>query len=30
MKPRTLHILGVPLDLGGGRRGVDMSVSVKR
>jgi arginase len=30
MKPRTLHVLGVPLDLGGGRRGVDMGPSAVR
>ena len=30
MKPRTIHILGVPLDLGGGRRGVDMGPSAFR
>ena len=30
MKVRTLHILGVPLDLGGGRRGVDMGPSAVR
>jgi arginase len=28
--PRTAHILGVPLDLGGGRRGVDMGPSAVR
>jgi arginase len=28
--PRTIHILGVPLDLGGGRRGVDMGPSAVR
>lgn len=28
--PRTVHILGVPLDLGGGRRGVDMGPSALR
>ena len=27
---RTIHILGVPLDLGGGRRGVDMGPSAVR
>jgi arginase len=27
---RTVHILGVPLDLGGGRRGVDMGPSAVR
>ena len=30
MKPRTIHIHGVPLDLGGGRRGVDMGPSAVR
>jgi arginase len=30
MTPRTVHILGVPLDLGGGRRGVDMGPSAVR
>jgi arginase len=30
MKLRTVHILGVPLDLGGGRRGVDMGPSAVR
>ena len=30
MKLRTIHILGVPLDLGGGRRGVDMGPSAVR
>lgn len=30
MKPRTIHVLGVPLDLGGGRRGVDMGPSALR
>jgi len=30
MKTRTIHILGVPLDLGGGRRGVDMGPSAVR
>jgi arginase len=30
MKLRTIHILGVPLDLGGGRRGVDMGPSAIR
>jgi arginase len=29
-KPRTIHVLGVPLDLGGGRRGVDMGPSAVR
>src|SRR5215471_3618079 len=29
-KNRTIHILGVPLDLGGGRRGVDMGPSAVR
>lgn len=28
--PRNVHILGVPLDLGGGRRGVDMGPSAVR
>jgi arginase len=28
--PRTVHVLGVPLDLGGGRRGVDMGPSAVR
>jgi len=28
--PRLVHILGVPLDLGGGRRGVDMGPSAMR
>jgi arginase len=28
--PRTVHIIGVPLDLGGGRRGVDMGPSAFR
>jgi arginase len=28
--PRLVHILGVPLDLGGGRRGVDMGPSALR
>ena len=28
--PRTVHIHGVPLDLGGGRRGVDMGPSAIR
>ena len=28
--PRTVHIIGVPLDLGGGRRGVDMGPSALR
>jgi arginase len=27
---RTVHVLGVPLDLGGGRRGVDMGPSAVR
>jgi arginase len=27
---RTIHVLGVPLDLGGGRRGVDMGPSAVR
>ena len=30
MKARTIHIIGVPLDLGGGRRGVDMGPSAVR
>jgi len=30
MSPRTIHIIGVPLDLGGGRRGVDMGPSALR
>jgi arginase len=30
VKPRTIHVLGVPLDLGGGRRGVDMGPSAVR
>ena len=30
MKPRVIHVLGVPLDLGGGRRGVDMGPSAVR
>ncbi len=30
MTRRTVHILGVPLDLGGGRRGVDMGPSAVR
>ena len=29
-KPRTLHIIGVRMDLGGGRRGVDMGPSALR
>jgi arginase len=29
-RPRTVHIHGVPLDLGGGRRGVDMGPSAIR
>jgi len=29
-KPKTVHIHGVPLDLGGGRRGVDMGPSAVR
>ena len=28
--PRTVHLLGVPLDLGGSRRGVDMGPSAVR
>src|SRR5471032_2418372 len=28
--PRPVHIIGVPLDLGGGRRGVDMGPSALR
>ena len=30
MSLRTIHIIGVPLDLGGGRRGVDMGPSALR
>src|SRR5579862_384026 len=30
MKPRTIHVHGVPLDLGGARRGVDMGPSALR
>jgi arginase len=30
MSPRPVHIIGVPLDLGGGRRGVDMGPSALR
>jgi arginase len=30
MKSRNVHVLGVPLDLGGGRRGVDMGPSAVR
>jgi arginase len=30
MKARTIHVIGVPLDLGGGRRGVDMGPSAVR
>jgi len=30
MTPRTIHVLGVPLDLGSGRRGVDMGPSAVR
>jgi arginase len=30
MKPSAIHIIGVPLDLGGGRRGVDMGPSAVR
>ena len=30
MSPRLIHLLGVPLDLGGGRRGVDMGPSAMR
>jgi len=30
MKNRAVHVLGVPLDLGGGRRGVDMGPSALR
>jgi arginase len=30
MTPRTVHVLGVPLDLGGNRRGVDMGPSAVR
>jgi arginase len=29
-QPRAVHIIGVPLDLGGGRRGVDMGPSAVR
>jgi arginase len=29
-KPRAIHLIGVPLDLGGGRRGVDMGPSAFR
>lgn len=29
-RPRVIHVLGVPLDLGGGRRGVDMGPSALR
>ena len=29
-RPRTVHVHGVPLDLGGGRRGVDMGPSAVR
>ena len=28
--PRPAHLIGVPLDLGGGRRGVDMGPSAFR
>ena len=28
--PRAIHLVGVPLDLGGGRRGVDMGPSAVR
>ena len=30
MKPSAVHLIGVPLDLGGGRRGVDMGPSAVR
>jgi len=30
LRPRTVHIIGVPLDLGGNRRGVDMGPSAFR
>ena len=30
MTPQSVHIIGVPLDLGGGRRGVDMGPSALR
>ena len=30
MTPRLVHVIGVPLDLGGGRRGVDMGPSAVR
>ena len=30
MTPRVVHVLGVPLDLGGARRGVDMGPSALR
>jgi arginase len=30
MPPKSVHIIGVPLDLGGGRRGVDMGPSAFR
>jgi arginase len=30
MKPRAIHLFGVPLDLGGARRGVDMGPSALR
>ncbi|MGC4082771.1 MAG: arginase family protein [Vicinamibacterales bacterium] len=30
MKPQAVHVIGVPLDLGGGRRGVDMGPSAFR
>ena len=30
MRPSAIHIIGVPLDLGGGRRGVDMGPSAVR
>src|SRR5580704_17859076 len=30
LKPRLIHVHGVPLDLGGGRRGVDMGPSAMR
>ena len=30
LKPKTIHVLGVPMDLGSGRRGVDMGPSAIR